>query len=303
MPPKLRQRNRLHFFCGRSTIHSGSPPDLVPATATPPASGPRVCGFRPLEFLAAPYVLVRHYRPPGWSGFSPHRTRTGRRARGLSGGRIVILLAVSVPRLPIIAVIGSGDPQHGNPGLAESVGRIVAEMGFHLLTGGGLGVMQDACRGFASVPDRRGVSIGIIPRSQSADEPEAGYPNPWVEIPILTHLAGRLGPDGADSRNAINVLSAHRILALPGQSGTRAEIQLALRYGKPLLALIPEERLKEERRFLEFLTDSRVLHHLVQREEDGAWVLTAVRDFLRMPKGSAAIAWDQPADTATPRQA
>jgi uncharacterized protein (TIGR00725 family) len=191
---------------------------------------------------------------------------------------------MSVPRLPIIAVIGSGDPQHGNPELAEEVGRIVAEMGFHLLTGGGLGVMQDACRGFASVADRRGVSIGIIPRSPAADEPKAGYPNPWVEIPILTHLAGRLGPDGEDSRNAINVLSAHRLLALPGQSGTRAEIQLALRYGKPLLALIPEEHRQAEQSFLEFLKDCRVLHHIVQRKEDGAWLLEAVRDFLIPPE-------------------
>jgi hypothetical protein len=56
----------------------------------------------------------------------------------------------------------------------------------------------------------------IIPRSLSGDGPKEGYPNPWVEVPILTHLAGHLGPEGADSRNAINVLSAHRIIALPG---------------------------------------------------------------------------------------
>jgi uncharacterized protein (TIGR00725 family) len=185
-----------------------------------------------------------------------------------------------IQRLPIIAVIGSGAPDHGNPALAEAVGRLVAELGFHLLTGGGLGVMADACRGFASVAGRTGVSIGVIPRSLADDGPKAGYPNPWVEIPILTHLTGRLGPDGADSRNAINVLSAHRIVALPGQSGTRAEIQLALRYGKPLLAVLDAGRLEEERSFREFLANCQVPYRTVRRDGEGDWALGAVRSFL-----------------------
>lgn len=42
-----------------------------------------------------------------------------------------------IRRLPIVAIIGSGDPDHGNPELAEAVGRLIAELGFHLLTGGG----------------------------------------------------------------------------------------------------------------------------------------------------------------------
>jgi hypothetical protein len=29
-----------------------------------------------------------------------------------------------VRRLPIVAVIGSGDPDHGNPGLSEAIGRL-----------------------------------------------------------------------------------------------------------------------------------------------------------------------------------
>lgn len=70
-----------------------------------------------------------------------------------------------VRRRPIVAVIGSGAPDHGNPGLSEAIGRLIAEMGFHLLTGGGRGVMADASRGFTSVPDRAGLALGIIPRS------------------------------------------------------------------------------------------------------------------------------------------
>jgi uncharacterized protein (TIGR00725 family) len=184
-----------------------------------------------------------------------------------------------VRRLPIVAILGSGDADHGNAELAEAVGRLVAEMECHLLTGGGLGVMRDACCGFASVSRRQGVSIGVIPRSLADDGPKEGYPNPWVEIPILTHLSGRLGPDGADSRNAINVLTAHRILALPGRSGTRAEIRLARHHGKPILAVLDAERLEEERDFLIFLKELRIAFRALRR--DGTvWCLEEVRAFL-----------------------
>jgi uncharacterized protein (TIGR00725 family) len=186
-----------------------------------------------------------------------------------------------IHRLCVVTIIGSGDPDHGNPELAAAVGRLVAEMGFHLLTGGGLGVMRDACRAFASVADRKGVSIGVIPRSLDGDEPKAGYPNPWVEIPIFTHLSGSLGPDGADSRNAINVLSAWKILALPGREGTWAEIRLALRHRKPILALLDADRLEEERSLLSFLEELRVPHQPVKRSGDG-WDLEAVRSFLAL---------------------
>jgi uncharacterized protein (TIGR00725 family) len=188
----------------------------------------------------------------------------------------------AVSRIPIVTVIGSGDPAHGHADLAAAVGRLIAEMGFHLLTGGGLGVMRDACRGFVSVAERRGVSIGVIPRSPEGDEPKSGYPNPWVEIPIFTHLAGRLGPDAADSRNAINVLSAWKIVALPGREGTRAEIRLARRYGKPVLALLDADRSQEEEGLRSFLEGLGVPLQQIRRRGDG-WDLEGVRTFLLSP--------------------
>lgn len=210
--------------------------------------------------------------------------RTGCRARGLSGGRIVILSPdmAAVSRLSVVTVIGSGGRDHGNAELAAAVGRLVAEMGFHLLTGGGGGVMRDACRGFTSWAGRRGVSIGVIPRALKSEAPKEGYPNPWVEIPILTHLAGRRGPEAADSRNAINVLSAWKIVALPGREGTRAEIRLAQRYGKPLLAVLDADRAGNEEEFLGFLRGLRVPHQLVGRAGHD-WDLEEVRSFLAAP--------------------
>ncbi len=143
-----------------------------------------------------------------------------------------------MPR-PLIGVMGSGTDEHAE--LAEPLGRWIAEHGYDLLTGGGQGVMAAACRGFASIPGRRGVSVGVLPGDPATPgtPPPPGYPNRWVDIAIRTHLPRR-GAEGADtlSRNHINILSSDVIVALPGGPGTRTEVELALRYGQPLIAFL-----------------------------------------------------------------
>ena len=136
-------------------------------------------------------------------------------------------------RRKVIGVMGSGSEEHAE--LADPLGRWLAERGYDLLTGAGPGVMTAVSRAFSEVPGRRGIVIGIVPAGRA----EGLYPNPWVEIPIFTHLTGRGGPLGEDSRNHINVLSSDVIVALPGASGTRAEIELAIRYEKPVIAFWP----------------------------------------------------------------
>jgi uncharacterized protein (TIGR00725 family) len=140
-------------------------------------------------------------------------------------------------RLPIVGVMGSGTAPHTER--AGAVGRWLAQQGVHLLTGGGGGVMAAVSRAFFEVPDRRGAVIGILPGSADAEIPSRGYPNPWVEIAICTHLplSGELGTDPL-SRNHINVLSSDVLLALPGGAGTASEVRLALRYGRPLIAYL-----------------------------------------------------------------
>jgi uncharacterized protein (TIGR00725 family) len=139
---------------------------------------------------------------------------------------------MSKTRRGLIGVMGSGTDEHAH--LALPLGRWLAEQGFDLLTGGGRGVMAAVCRGFAGVPGRGGVSVGVLPAG-----PPPGYPNPWVDVVIQTHLPDR-GEAGASerSRNHINVLSAHVVIALPGGPGTRTEVELALRYGRPPLAYL-----------------------------------------------------------------
>jgi uncharacterized protein (TIGR00725 family) len=99
--------------------------------------------------------------------------------------------------------------------------------------------MEAVSRAFFEVPDRRGAVIGILPGSTDGAAPRHGYPNPWVEIAISTHLplSGELGTDPF-SRNHINVLTSDVLLALPGGAGTASEVRLALRYGRPLVAYL-----------------------------------------------------------------
>lgn len=129
---------------------------------------------------------------------------------------------------PVVTVIGSGaaldDAQAAWP---FEVGQWIAGAGFHLLTGGGRGVMEATSRGFCSVP-HDGISIGVIPDGR----PTAAYPNRWVELPIMTHLRGD-DPMGPDSRNHITVRSAHALVVFPGSGGTRAELEIALERKAP----------------------------------------------------------------------
>jgi len=140
-------------------------------------------------------------------------------------------------RLAIVGVVGSGTERWDE--LSVPLGRWLATQDCHLLTGGGAGVMAAVSEAFGAVSGRKGLVIGVLPgRVGEAFEYAArsGYPNPWVEIPIRTHLplSGARGRDTL-SRNHINVLTADMVIALPGGEGTRAEAELAVRYGRPVL--------------------------------------------------------------------
>ncbi len=139
----------------------------------------------------------------------------------------------------MVGVMGSGRDAHA-PASSE-LGRWLAGEGVHLLTGGGGGVMAEVSRAFAQVAPRAGLVLAVLPADPTRPgQAPAGYPNPWVEFAIRTHLPLR-GERGAEplSRNAINVLSADLVLALPGGAGTASEVALALEHDRPLLAYLP----------------------------------------------------------------
>jgi len=137
--------------------------------------------------------------------------------------------------------MGSGSASHEER--ASALGAEIAELGAHLLTGGGRGVMESVSRAFCHTPDRKGLVIGVMRSAAILGRTEEGYPNEWVELPIHTHLS-LSGESGTDpmSRNHINVLSSDVIVALPGGSGTASEVELAVRYGKPIIAFVPSAK-------------------------------------------------------------
>ena len=140
---------------------------------------------------------------------------------------------MAIEKLPVIGVMGSGREPHEEK--AQLLGRWLAHEGVHLLTGGGRGVMTAVSRAFSEVDDRRGRVIGVLPGEEGAARSKDGYPNPWVEIPIYTHLvfSGKRGEEVL-SRNHINVLSSDVVIALPGSAGTSSEVALAVSYRRPV---------------------------------------------------------------------
>ena len=144
-------------------------------------------------------------------------------------------------RFPIVGVMGSGSHSHRKR--ATLLGEWLATLNVHLLTGGGQGVMAAVSHAFYHVENRKGLVLGILPcRKDQASAPPSGYPNKWVELPIVTHLpfSGTRGTDPL-SRNHINVLTATVVIALPGGMGTVSEVTLARQYGRPVAAFLNSE--------------------------------------------------------------
>ena len=144
-------------------------------------------------------------------------------------------------RLPIIGVMGSHQEAHADR--AMPLGKWIAREGYHLLTGAGGGVMETVSRAFAEVNDRVGSVIGVVPTVAQSSKlkrvPASGYPNQWVEIPIVTHLdTGGPHGDAPTSRNHLNVLTSDVVVLLPGGEGTASEARLAVRYRTPCVGFL-----------------------------------------------------------------
>ncbi len=119
-----------------------------------------------------------------------------------------------------IAVIGAGDAPPEVEALAREVGRLIAERGALMVCGGLGGVMAAAAKGARGAG---GHTIGILP---SHDLDSA---NDYIEFPIATGIG--------EARNLIVVASADAVIALAGEAGTLSEIGLAMKLGRPVVAL------------------------------------------------------------------
>src|SRR5215510_8517893 len=148
-------------------------------------------------------------------------------------------------RRHVIAVVGDGANSYRDR--SSMLGEWIAQSGYHLLTGGGGGVIAAVTESFVASVGREGIAVGIIPGTVTARQRSliyrtkgSAYPNQSVEVAVFTHLPGE-DPESERSRNHINILSADLVVALPGGVGTHAEIQLAKRYGKPAILFLSDE--------------------------------------------------------------
>jgi uncharacterized protein (TIGR00725 family) len=119
-----------------------------------------------------------------------------------------------------IAVIGGGDVSDETAALAREVGREVAGRGAVLLCGGLGGVMAAAAQG---AQEAGGVSLGILP------EGDRRRANPFLTYSIATNLG--------HARNVLMAHSADALIAVDGSYGTVSEAAIALKLGKPVIAL------------------------------------------------------------------
>jgi uncharacterized protein (TIGR00725 family) len=123
---------------------------------------------------------------------------------------------------PLIAVIGAGSCSPAVEELAAEVGRELALRGAVLLCGGLGGVMSAAARG---AKEQGGLTLGILPG------PDISSANAYIDIPIATNMG--------QARNAVIAQSAQALIAVAGGYGTLSEMALALKIGKPVVALQP----------------------------------------------------------------
>ena len=118
-----------------------------------------------------------------------------------------------------VAVIGSG---RENEGRAEEVGRLLAERGCTVVTGGLGEVMAAASRG---AKQAGGITIGILPGERREDA------NEWVDHVVVTGIG--------HARNLAVVASGDAVIAVGGSWGTLAEVGFASRLGRKVVILEP----------------------------------------------------------------
>src|SRR5438034_5274075 len=127
-----------------------------------------------------------------------------------------------MPRKPVVAIIGAGRETEPAVSNARELGRLVAENGWVLVTGGrDSGVMNAANKGAKQAKDS--LTIGILP-NRDVDI------SPAVDVAIIT--------DTGEARNNIIVVSADVVIACGVEgAGTASEVALALKNGKHVILL------------------------------------------------------------------
>lgn len=116
-----------------------------------------------------------------------------------------------------VAVVGSGaEHEHA----AEEIGRLLAERGCVVVTGGLGEVMAAAHRGAKAAG---GTTIAVLPGERREDA------NPWADHVVATGIG--------HARNLAVAASGDAVIAVGGSWGTLAEIAFARRLGRTVVIL------------------------------------------------------------------
>ena len=116
-----------------------------------------------------------------------------------------------------VSVIGSGADHEES---AEEIGRLLAERGCVVVTGGLGEVMAAAHRGAKGAG---GTTLAILPGEPREDA------NRWADHVVVTGIG--------HARNLAVAASGDAVIAVGGSWGTLAEIAFAMRLGRPVVVL------------------------------------------------------------------
>jgi uncharacterized protein (TIGR00725 family) len=130
-----------------------------------------------------------------------------------------------------IGVIGPAGPEEYKAGkkpakkvykMSERVGKLLAEAGAIVVTGGKSGVMESAARG---AKERGGLTVGVVKGAQRFTS------NAFTDIEVVSGMAA----DGFDEFLVVAMCDA--LIVLGGGAGTLEEIVIAYRNKKPIIAI------------------------------------------------------------------
>ncbi len=114
-------------------------------------------------------------------------------------------------------MIGDSEADNHAVLLAEKVGRLIASLGYAVVTGGRGGIMEAANKGAFQTG---GLSIGILPSDSFS------HANKYCHIIIPTGMG--------HARNALTAMACDAVIAIGGGAGTLSELCFSWIYKKPI---------------------------------------------------------------------
>ncbi len=124
-------------------------------------------------------------------------------------------------RRTVVGVMGGSVADKQTTAGARELGRLIAENGWVLVSGGRpTGVMQASVTG---AHEAGGMTVGVL-YEEDREKGAAG-----LDLVLPTGMGA--------GRNIINVLSSDVVVACRGTGGTLSEIALALRFDRPVVLL------------------------------------------------------------------